>query len=139
MRRFVTELDDDLLPVYPADDTVSAQQVTLGETPLLIEPAGITAVKNGPTKALESYFLQQNYPNPFNPATTIAFSLPWRLPATLKVFDVRGREVATLVDGIVAAGQHSVVFQGTDLPGGIYLYRFNAGAFTQTRKALLLK
>ncbi|MER3524967.1 MAG: hypothetical protein C4326_13190 [Ignavibacteria bacterium] len=67
--------------------------------------------------------LKQNDPNPFNPATTICFSLPHREYVTLKVFDLLGREVATLVDGELNPGVHSLVFDAKDLPSGVYFYR----------------
>jgi hypothetical protein len=85
------------------------------------------------------FSLSQNYPNPFNPSTTIRFSLPQREHVTLKVFDVLGREVATLVDGEMAAGNHAVTFAPHDLAGGLYFYQLTAGQFSQTRKAVLMK
>ena len=88
-----------------------------------------------------SYQLRQNYPNPFNPSTVISFQLPVSSHVTLKVFDVNGREVATLVQGEMSAGSHAVTFapQGGDLAGGIYFYKLTAGEFFQTRKAVLMK
>ncbi|MDZ7293028.1 MAG: T9SS type A sorting domain-containing protein [candidate division KSB1 bacterium] len=82
--------------------------------------------------------LEQNYPNPFNPATTIRFSLPQRSHVVLKVFDVHGREVATLVDGNLVAGNHVVTFVPHRLPSGRYFYSLTAGKFKQTRKAVLV-
>lgn len=87
----------------------------------------------------ESYKLYQNYPNPFNPATTIRFSLPHRTHTTLKVFDVLGREVATLVNQEMNAGEHSVQFNAKQLPSGVYFYRLSAGAFIESRKMLISK
>jgi hypothetical protein len=78
--------------------------------------------------------LFQNYPNPFNPSTTIRFSLPQRLHVRLKVFDVLGREVATLVDGEMAAGEHSVLF-----PGGVYIVQMSAGNVIKRSSIVLLK
>ena len=88
-----------------------------------------------------SYQLRQNYPNPFNPSTVISFQLPVSSHVTLKVFDVNGREVATLVQGEMSAGSHAVTFapQGGDLAGGIYFYKLTVGEFFQTRKAVLMK
>jgi len=89
--------------------------------------------------------LEQNYPNPFNPSTTIRFSLAQRSHVTLKVFDVLGREVATLVEGDLIVGNHSVVWNGKDERGnqmssGIYFYKLEAGdKFSQTKPLLLLK
>ena len=83
--------------------------------------------------------LEQNYPNPFNPATVISFQLPVNSRVTLKVFDVNGREVATLVDGEMTAGNHAVPFAPRATTTGLYFYQLTAGKFTQTRKAILMK
>jgi hypothetical protein len=85
------------------------------------------------------FALSQNYPNPFNPSTVISFQLPVRSHVTLRVFDVNGREVATLVEGEMAAGNHSVRFAPRDVAGGLYFYQLTAGKFSQTRKAVLMK
>jgi hypothetical protein len=83
--------------------------------------------------------LYQNYPNPFNPTTTIRFDLPRASVVTLRIFDLLGREVLTLVDENRAAGSHNVTFDGSRLASGIYLYRLQAGPFTTTKKMVLLK
>jgi hypothetical protein len=83
--------------------------------------------------------LRQNYPNPFNPSTVIRFQLPVNSYVTLKVFDVTGREVATLVDEELPAGNHAVTFEPRDVAGGIYFYKLSAGKFSQTRKAVFAK
>ena len=100
----------------------------------------VTNIESEPSVPL-GYALEQNYPNPFNPSTTIRFSVPQREYVSLKVFDVNGREVATLVQSTLSAGKHSVTFapQGRDLRGGIYFYQIMVGDFTQTRKAILIK
>ncbi|MFA3784011.1 T9SS type A sorting domain-containing protein, partial [Melioribacteraceae bacterium 4301-Me] len=85
-----------------------------------------------------SFSLSQNYPNPFNPTTTIRFSLPKSSKVKLIVFDVLGKEIATLVNGELDQGEHSVVFNAQNLPSGVYLYKLTAGDFVQTRKMLLL-
>jgi hypothetical protein len=86
-----------------------------------------------------TYSLEQNYPNPFNPVTTIIYQLPEQGHATLKVFDILGREVVTLVDEKREAGRYEVKFGGSGIPSGIYFYRFQAGTFTETKKLILLK
>jgi len=86
-----------------------------------------------------SFGLMQNYPNPFNPSTEIAFELPRSMNATLKVFDVLGKEVAVLEDGRLGAGEHVVSFDGSRLASGVYFCRLAAGENVQTRKMLLLK
>ncbi len=86
-----------------------------------------------------SYRLHQNYPNPFNPSTVISYQIPADNFVTLKVFDVLGREVAELVNTYKEAGTHSVEFNATDLPSGIYLYRIQVGNYTETQKLILQK
>jgi len=86
-----------------------------------------------------AFALYQNYPNPFNPATTIGYALPNAAVVTLKIYDVFGREVATLADGPQAAGFHSVEWNASDLAGGVYFYRLQSGSEMLTRKLLLVK
>jgi hypothetical protein len=85
------------------------------------------------------FILAQNYPNPFNPSTTIHFSLPSSEFVTLKVFDVLGNEVATLVNEEKATGSYEVNFNAANLSSGVYLYKLQAGSFIETKKMLLLK
>ena len=85
------------------------------------------------------YSLAQNYPNPFNPETTISFSLPEKANISLKIFDLLGREVATLASGEMNEGHHKVVFNAKNLSSGLYIYRLEAGEFSAVRKLLLLK
>ena len=96
------------------------------------------AVENA--KLAPAHFaLQQNYPNPFNPTTTISFSLPSKSFVSLKVFDLIGREVATLLSQEKPAGTYKVTFDASKLPSGVYFYRFTAGDFRQVKKMLLIK
>lgn len=83
--------------------------------------------------------LEQNYPNPFNPATTIRFTIPEKSLVTLKVYDMLGREVSTLVNDVKNAGTHTVKFSAQDLPSGMYLYTITAGNYTATKKMMLVK
>jgi hypothetical protein len=85
------------------------------------------------------YLLHQNYPNPFNPSTNISFSIKRDGIVTLKVFDILGREVTTLVDEQLKAGQHSVNFNGRGLASGIYFYKLTTGEFSSVKKLQLLK
>ena len=85
------------------------------------------------------YRLEQNYPNPFNPTTTITFDVPALHQVELAVYDVIGRRVAMLVDGVLAAGRHEAIWQAGKLPSGTYFYRLTAGAFSQTKALTLLK
>jgi len=86
-----------------------------------------------------SYNLAQNYPNPFNPTTTIQYSIPQHSNVTLKVYDILGNEVATLVNEEKGRGVYSVSFDASQLSSGIYLYRLQAGSFIETKKMILLR
>jgi len=104
---------------------------------------GITATPEAPVAAPAEFSLMQNYPNPFNPETNIPFALPVRSNVTLKVYDLLGREVATLANGAFEAGVHTVNLNGSDLSSGVYFYTIKADggseSFTSTRKLVLMK
>lgn len=87
----------------------------------------------------ETFELYQNYPNPFNPITNIQFQIPNSGFVSLKVYDVIGKEVATLVDEYKPAGMHNVQFTMNNLTSGIYFYQLKAGSFTETKKMILIK
>jgi len=86
-----------------------------------------------------SYELAQNYPNPFNPTTKIRFQIPQQLFVTIKIFDVLGNEVVTLVQEEKSAGEYDLTWETENLTSGIYYYRITAGDFIQTRKMVFLK
>jgi hypothetical protein len=88
----------------------------------------------------KQFALMQNYPNPFNPSTTINYSLPESGLITIKIYDLLGREVETLVNEEKSAGNYSVQFSANNrFTSGVYFYRMQAGSFTQTKKLILLK
>jgi hypothetical protein len=87
----------------------------------------------------EEFTLSQNYPNPFNPSTTIEYQITKSGMTTLKVYNVLGQEVATLVDGVVSAGSHEATFDASRLSSGIYFYTLRSGSFVETKKMVLLK
>ena len=86
-----------------------------------------------------SYHLEQNYPNPFNPATHLEFTVADMRFVTLKIFDLLGKEVATLVNTTMNPGTYTIQWDAGNLPSGIYFYRLQAGQFTQSKKLILLK
>ena len=85
------------------------------------------------------YALEQNYPNPFNPTTNINFSIPQSGSVTLKVYNTLGAEVKTLISENMAAGNHTVKFNATELPSGIYFYTLNSNNVSITKKMMLIK
>ena len=101
------------------------------------DPLGPTSQVDGELPS--SFDLKQNYPNPFNPTTTISYAIPESEYVTLKIYDLLGREVATLVDKIQAAGQHTIQFDATALASGIYFYKIQAGDFADTKKMTLVR
>ncbi|MGB9664701.1 MAG: T9SS type A sorting domain-containing protein [Ignavibacteria bacterium] len=118
-----------------SNDLTEAQLWYLSGVTFTLQP---TSVDN-PITSPNRFELQQNYPNPFNPTTTIRFSIPEKSMVTLKVYDMLGREVTTLINEIKNAGTHSVKFAGKDLPSGMYLYTLTAGNYTATKKMMLVK
>jgi len=101
---------------------------------------GLTGVgPSAPKSVPDRFTLEQNFPNPFNPSTTVSYSLASAGAVTLKVYDMLGREVATLADGTQEAGVHTVPFNAERLSSGVYLYRLEAGGAALTRKMLLMK
>jgi len=98
-----------------------------------------TSVEERSNYVPDLFLLAPNYPNPFNPSTTIRFDLPNRSYVTLKVFDLLGREVATLIDATLEAGVKSVEFAPHNLSSGVYFYQVRAGSFAATRKMILMR
>jgi hypothetical protein len=91
-----------------------------------------------------TFALSQNYPNPFNPTTRIAYSIPSAQFVSLKVYDLLGRHIRTLIDAGVPAGSHTVSWDGTDdggsaVPSGVYIYRLITASFASTRKMILVR
>jgi hypothetical protein len=105
---------------------------------LFTPPAGPSSVDEILSVPL-AFTLNQNYPNPFNPTTTISYSLSVRSHVIMRVYDVRGRSIAALVDQVQQAGQHQVLFQAKNLTSGVYFYRLFIGAYTETKKLVLLR
>ena len=100
-------------------------------------PAGLGISDEAPIAS--RYELGQNYPNPFNPTTHIRFNIPETANAKLTVFNVMGEEVATLVNGVMQAGGHTVSWNAASMPTGVYFYQLESGNFSQTKKLLLVK
>jgi hypothetical protein len=91
------------------------------------------------TSVLQSITLSQNYPNPFNPITKIEFVLPKSSEVSLRIYNILGEEVATLLSASLLSGSHQVEWDATGLSSGIYLYRLDAEGEVRTRKLILMK
>ena len=100
---------------------------------------GVSSVDISNYQIPQEFSLKQNYPNPFNPSTIINYEIPKSSLVTLKVYDVLGREVATLINEEKSAGKYNVTFNASKYSSGIYFYRITAGNFSQIKKMVLLK
>jgi hypothetical protein len=124
---------------YMAADRFSTSNVIAKRNPVEISYQGELAVEN--------YSLAQNYPNPFNPATIINYAIPSVATlhatsvqhVTLKVYDILGREITTLVNEYQSAGRYSVSFDGSNLASGIYIYRLQVNDYVMSKKMMLVK
>ncbi len=97
----------------------------------------LTGIKQISNDVSQQFSLSQNYPNPFNPATSISFGLPSKLFVSLKIFDMLGNEVATIISEELSAGSYTTQWNAANLSSGIYFYRLQAGTFTETKKLVL--
>lgn len=126
----VNMLTDTTADLAGAGDPAVAS-IYAGEEPLSVE--------SNPTGMLPTFSLHQNYPNPFNPNTTIKFALPKAGHVTLRVYDLLGQQVVTLLDEPLGPGTYEKIFSAEGLASGVYFYRLSAGGFVQTKKLLLLR
>jgi YVTN family beta-propeller protein len=99
----------------------------------------VTSVKQISQLMPDHFALSQNYPNPMNPSTTISFNLPVKSFVSLKVFDMLGREVASIISQELPAGTYARQWNAGKMSSGVYFYRLQAGSFTQTKRLVLLK
>jgi photosystem II stability/assembly factor-like uncharacterized protein len=100
---------------------------------------GETSVEETNNSISTGYSLSQNYPNPFNPSTNISFSLLSKSSVSLKIFDLLGREVATVISDNLSAGNHTQQWNANGMPSGVYFYHLQAGSFSETKKLVLLR
>ena len=122
---------DNIKFVYVPEDTI-----------VLVEKfqygSGISAIL-GSDSWVDNFTLEQNYPNPFNPSTKIEYSIPVAGMVSLKVYDLLGKEVATLIDEHQSAGNYEAEFNASNLPSGRYFYKLKIGKFVETKKMSLVK
>jgi len=138
--RLATDIPDNINNVIVLNYSLQNKELTYNFVPLT---EITTSVSQESSQLPEIFYLNQNYPNPFNPATVINYQLPQDGFVALKVYDIIGREVETLISENQSAGRYTVNFDASDLPSGIYIYRLQvnsaAGGYTASRKMMLLK
>jgi photosystem II stability/assembly factor-like uncharacterized protein len=136
--RSTTPTTRNLRAIYFFDEN---QGFAVGDSGVILytSSGGVTGVRERESSLPATFALEQNYPNPFNPSTTIVFHLPERSFVSLKVFDVLGREVATLVSKELQVGDCPVTWNATAFPSGVYFYQLRAGSFVGTKKLVLLR
>ncbi|MEO8211325.1 MAG: YCF48-related protein, partial [bacterium] len=120
-------------------DNNTGWTVGMGGTILKTTNGGTTAIQNISSEIPAQYELLQNYPNPFNPTTNINFSIPENSFVTLKVFDMQGKEIASLVNENLNAGSYNFDFNAANLTSGIYFYKLTTADFSDIKKMTLLK
>jgi hypothetical protein len=128
-----------IVPPGQATQNVFYMIINSSDTTNEVSVLKATIEKDNIAAASYDFKLNQNYPNPFNPLTTILFSLAKKETVKLKIYDITGREVKTLVEGEYDAGDYKVEFNASKLSSGIYFYQITAGDFSQTKKLQVLK
>lgn len=124
--------------INSSNNTISISQNEVSNF-YIVSADKITGVSNNNNYVPYNFSLNQNYPNPFNPSTVISYQLSTPSKVSLKVYDILGDEVATLVNEEKPAGRYSVNFNANRLASGVYFYRMQAGSFAETKKLILLK
>ena len=149
--------DDTYYELVPEGTFVNPSSMAGGKTAIVIRsnkiyaftPGDVTSINENNTAPINTFELYQNYPNPFNPSTTIKWQMPKAGFVTLKIFDMLGREVTTLVNGELSFGKHETIFDASRLSSGVYFYQLrvsalqskdgNAGGYVETKKMILIK
>ncbi|MGB5530662.1 MAG: T9SS type A sorting domain-containing protein [Ignavibacteriaceae bacterium] len=126
-------MDSDTLKMYYAGSNVSNWEIGLATSPF--EPVSVEKVTIQPTE----FLLLNNYPNPFNPSTKIKYSIPQTSNLVIKVFDILGNEIETLVNEEKPAGTYELTWNAVNLPSGVYFYQLKAGSFINTKKMVLIR
>ena len=123
---------DSTLYACGADSTTAGQ----GVFAYTFVPVGISS-HNGDIP--KDYALYQNFPNPFNPATVLAYDIPKESYVTIRVYDISGKEVKTIVNESKKVGAYTITFNASSLSSGVYFYKLTAGSYTAVRKLLLVR
>ncbi|MFA5404624.1 MAG: T9SS type A sorting domain-containing protein [Ignavibacteria bacterium] len=133
-KRLSTWVDTSIFTVAFVQNDVNKEVINSGRG--YYTPTGIT---NNNTVIPDKYYLSQNYPNPFNPVTKINFGVPKSGLTTLRVYDILGNLIYSLVNGNLQAGSYNYEFDGSDLSSGIYYFKLTSGDFTDVKKMTLIK
>lgn len=114
---------------------------TVTNTEMYTDSSALVGISNQSVSSIvpSDYALLQNYPNPFNPTTTISFSIPKSGLVTLKIYNVLGKELATLVNEVKSAGSYNLNFNATELSSGVYFYKIESGNFSDIKRMMLIK
>jgi hypothetical protein len=128
-----------IAPVLGSNFTSHNMIATGQPSSTLVYFGPLTVVENEQSSTSTEFILKQNYPNPFNPVTTINYSIPKASFVTIKIYDVLGRELLTLVKENQLIGNYSIEFNANTLISGVYFYKMQAGNYTETKKLLLIK
>ncbi|MEL6704675.1 MAG: T9SS type A sorting domain-containing protein, partial [Bacteroidota bacterium] len=125
----------------PGSGTVIATDVEGNEGTLFIDSENSAQFAPSASSAAlpEAVVLAGSYPNPFGTTTTVRYGVPMAMPVQLAVYDVTGREVARLVDGVVEAGYHVATFEASGLPSGVYVVRLSADGRAETRRVVVAR
>ncbi len=120
------------------------RQITLGTTNqdtinFYLDTLNVIGIVNINSNIPDNFSLKQNYPNPFNPQTKIRFDIRKASFTELKIYDMLGREIKTLVNENLKPGEYEVSFNAASLPSGVYFYRISTESFTETKKMMLIK
>ncbi len=134
-----TTMIDTVIVKWPGGSTETFTNLTPNQFYTITEGQGIVGIEPGTGHLPDGYSLYQNYPNPFNPTTNITFSIRRSEYVGLNIYDLTGKLIETLIDTYLPAGAHSMSWDASNLPSGVYFYKFSAGAFTSTKKMTLLK
>jgi len=119
-----------------SDETADVYAV--GVKGIILKKSGISSVQPDGTN-IRTFLLSQNFPNPFNPSTKIEYQVPEMSSVSIKIYDLLGKEIKTLINEEKPAGNYEVEFDGTGLPSGIYFYQLKAGGYVETKKMVLLR
>ena len=128
--------DENVMIIY---DSLMANQYYQDFVKRYTDAGGTIGISHIENSVTENYFMKQNYPNPFNPTTTIEFGIPKQEFVSLKIYDMLGREVSTLVSQNLNQGVYKYTFETTGLSSGMYFYVLNSGTFKQTKQMVLMK